>query len=247
MAETRDARDSQSTQDTQDTHRTHSTHSTTVTADDVDRAVRLAVGVLRGAEGADWSADAGSLEWDCWETVEHLADDLFSYAAQLGPGTPPLDTHVPFSWSRRKPGGPANVIFADREAGPAGLLQVLEASGALLTAVVRTKPPTVRSHHIFGAADPEGFAAMGIVETLVHTHDVAEGLGIAWTPDLDLPYLPDLCDRVLRRLFPDAPTDTERWPTLLWATGRGELPGRPRLTKWRWHGAPRTPEGAQGA
>ncbi|WP_330288840.1 hypothetical protein [Streptomyces sp. NBC_00576] len=224
--------------ETRDSQSTQGTPGTTVTAADVDRAVRLAVGALRGAETADWSADAGSLEWDCWETVEHLADDLFSYAAQLGPETPPLDTHVPFAWSRKKPGGPANVIFVDREAGPAGLLQVLEASGALLTAIVRTKPPTVRSHHIFGAADPEGFAAMGIVETLVHTHDVAEGLGIEWAPD------PDLCDRVLRRIFPDAPTDTERWPTLLWATGRAELPGRPRLTTWRWHGAPRTPEGA---
>ena len=224
--------------DTRDSQSTRSTQGTTVTADDVDHAVRSAVSVLRGAEAADWGAGAGSLEWDCWETVEHLADDLFSYAAQLGPEKPPLDTHVPFAWSRRKPGGPANVIFADREAGPAGLLQVLEASGALLTAIVRTKPPTARSHHIFGAADPEGFAAMGIVETLVHTHDIAEGLGIEWTPD------PDLCDRVLRRLFPDAPTDTERWPTLLWSTGRAELPGRPRLTKWRWYGAPRTPEGS---
>lgn len=220
MAETRHSQGTQRSQ------------GTTVTADDVDRAVRLAVGALRGAETADWSANAGSLEWDCWETVEHLADDLFSYAAQLGPEQPPLDSHVPFAWNRKRPGGPANVIFVDREAGPAGLLQVLEASGALLTAIVRTKPPTVRSHHIFGASDPEGFAAMGIVETLLHTHDVAEGLGIAWTPDADL------CDRVLLRLFPDAPTDTESWPTLLWATGRAELPGRPRLTKWRWYGAP---------
>jgi hypothetical protein len=224
-----------------ETHDSQGTQGTTVTAADVDRAVRLAVGALRDVEAADWSAKAGSLEWDCWETVEHLADDLFSYAAQLGPETPPLDTHVPFAWSRKKPGGPANVIFVEREAGPAGLLQVLEASGALLTAIVRTKPPTARSHHIFGAADPEGFAAMGIVETLVHTHDVVEGLGIQWTPD------PDVCDRVLRRLFPDAPTDTERWPTLLWATGRAELPGRPRLTTWRWHGAPRAPLTPEGA
>ena len=229
MAEAQDSRDPQSTQGTTVT-------TVTVTAADVDRAVRLAVGALRGAEAADWSANAGSLEWDCWETVEHLADDLFSYAAQLGPDTPPLETHVPFAWSRRKPGGPANVIFVDREAGPAGLLQVLEASGALLTAIVRTKAPTVRAHHIFGASDPEGFAAMGIVETLVHTHDVAEGLGIEWAPDDAA-----LCDRVLLRLFPDAPTDTPRWPTLLWATGRAELPDRPRLTTWRWHGAPRTP------
>jgi hypothetical protein len=211
----------------------HGPSSGPVTAADVQHAVRLAVTTLRGADAPDWSAKAGSLEWDCWETVEHLADDLFSYAVQLGPEKPPLDTHVPFAWSRKKPDGPASAIFADRDAGPAGLLQVLEASGALLTAVVRTTPPTVRSHHVFGAADPEGFAAMGIVETLVHTHDIAMGLGIGWTPPVDL------CDRVLARLFPDAPTDTDRWPTLLWATGRAELPGRPRLTKWRWYGTPR--------
>ncbi|MCW2870597.1 maleylpyruvate isomerase N-terminal domain-containing protein, partial [Actinacidiphila oryziradicis] len=169
----------------------HGPSSGPVTAADVQHAVRLAVTTLRGADAPDWSAKAGSLEWPCWETVEHLADDLFSYAVQLGPEKPPLDTHVPFAWSRKKPDGPASAIFADRDAGPAGLLQVLEASGALLTAIVRTTPPTVRSHHVFGAADPEGFAAMGIVETLVHTHDIAMGLGIGWTPPVDL------CDRVL--------------------------------------------------
>jgi hypothetical protein len=25
------------------------------------------------------------------------------------------------------------------------------------------------------------------------------------------------------------------WPTLLWATGRAELPRHPRRTEWRWH------------
>jgi hypothetical protein len=203
-----------------------------VTANDVENAVQSAVGTLHGALSADWEAKAGSLDWSCWETVEHLADDLFSYAAQLGPRTPMLDREVPFMWARQKPGGPANVIFADRDAGPAGLLQVLEASGALLVAMVRTTPAQVRAHHVFGVADPEGFAAMGIVETLVHTHDVAAGLGIAWAPPADL------CDRVLGRLFPDAPADADRWRTLLWATGRSTLPGRPRLTTWRWYGEP---------
>jgi hypothetical protein len=176
-----------------------------VTAADVDHAVRLALAALRGADAPDWSVKAGSLEWDCWETVEHLADDLFSYAVQLGPVRPPLDTEVPFAWSCKRPDGPANAVFADRAAGPAGLLQVLDACGALLTAIVRTTPHTVRAHHVFGAADPEGFAAMGVVETLVHTHDVAEGLGVDWTPPADL------CDRVLARLFPDAPTGGRRY------------------------------------
>lgn len=207
--------------------------SAPVTADDVDRAVQLAIALLRQATDAAWDGRAGSLEWDCWETVEHLSDDLFAYATQLAPRTPPLDRVVPFAWDRQHPGGPANAIRADRAAGPAGLLQVLEASGALLVAMVRTNAPEVRAYHGYGVSDPAGFAAMGIVETLVHTHDLAEGLGLRWTPPADL------CTRVLARLFPDAPTDTDPWPTLLWATGRGELPGRPRLTDWRWYGEPR--------
>jgi hypothetical protein len=210
-----------------------------VTADDVELAVRLAVSVLREAPPDAWDAKAGTLEWDCWETVEHLSDDLFAYAAQLGPKVPPMDGEVPFVWESRRPGGPANVIHANRDAGPDGLLQVLEACGGLLVAMVRTTSPDVRAHHVFGASDPEGFAAMGIVETLVHTHDLAEGLGLPWEPPADL------CRRVLGRLFPGAPHDTDPWPTLLWATGRAELPGRPRLTSWRWYGDPRS-HGATG-
>jgi hypothetical protein len=74
---------------------------------------------------------------------------------------------------------------------------------------------------------------MGVVETLVHTHDVAAALGIGWTPDAGL------SGRVLARLFPDAPAGTDRWTTLLWASGRTELPGHPHLESWRWDGTPR--------
>ncbi|WP_255219264.1 hypothetical protein [Nocardia tenerifensis] len=197
-------------------------------------AVRLAVGVLGEAGAGAWEGKAGSLEWDCWETVEHLSDDLFAYAVQLGPAAPPLDREVPFVWESRRPGGPANAVHADRSAGAAGLLQVLEASGALLVAMVRTTPPETIAYHGFGNSDPEGFAAMGIVETLVHTYDLAEGLGLTWNPPAEL------CSRVLARLFPDAPRDTDPWTTLLWATGRAELPGHARLTTWRWDGTPRS-------
>ncbi|MFC5799666.1 hypothetical protein [Streptomyces formicae] len=211
----------------------HGSATSPVTAEDVQHAVRLALATLRGGLGGDWDAKAGTLEWTCWETAEHLADDLFAYAAQLGPERPPLDREVPFDWAARRAGGPANVTFADRTAGPAGLLTVLESCGAMLTALVRTTPPDVRAYHGYGVSDAEGFAAMGTVETLVHTHDIAAGLGVPWTPPAGL------CDRALARLFPDAPTDTDRWATLLWATGRGELPGRERLESWRWYGAVR--------
>ncbi len=204
-----------------------------VTADDVDLSVQLALAALRSAPEEGWQGKAGPLEWDCWETVEHLADDLFAYAGQLGPKTPPLDRYVPFVLYARRQGGPKNTTHAELETGVTGLLEVLDACGALLVAMVRTAAPEVRAYHGWGISDPEGFAAMGIVETLVHVDDIAVSLGVDWAPPQDL------CDRVLYRLFPDAPTDTDRWQTLLWATGRTELPGHDRLAKWRWHGAPR--------
>lgn len=198
-------------------------------ADDLQRALRLSLAALRGAAAdADWQRPAGTLTWSCWETAEHLADDLFAYAAQLGLEAPPLDKEVPFLWERRREGGPANVTYAAPGAGASGLLQVLESCGAMLIALVRTAPADRRAYHRFGVSDAEGFAAMGAVEILVHTHDIATGLDLAWHPSAGL------CDRVLARLFPDAPADADRWATLLWVTGRGELPGRERLTSWRW-------------
>lgn len=204
-----------------------------VPAEDLAQAMALAVDALRVAPPDAWSAPAGSLRWSRWETVEHLSDDHFAYAAQLAVRPSPVDREVPFSSERRRPDGPANTIYADRATDPDGLLQVLSACGALLVAVVRTTEPTVRAHHVFGAADAEGFAAMGVVETLVHTYDVLSGLDRPWDPPADL------CARTLARLFPDAPTTTAAWPTLLWATGRIALPDHPRLAGWRWYGAPR--------
>ncbi|MFI6848326.1 hypothetical protein ACIBJD_27430 [Kitasatospora sp. NPDC050467] len=203
-----------------------------VTADDLALVLNLAAATLRGAPAdADWSRPAGAVDWDCWATVEHLADDLIAYAAQLGPQTPPLDRYVPFLSVRHFPGGPNSFVFAQREAGPAGLVQVLEASGALMVAMARTAAPEARAYHPWGIADPAGFTAMSLVEALVHLHDVAEGLGLPWQPPADV------CHRTLARLFPDVPLDAAAgpWPTLLWATGRAELPGRPRRTDWRWY------------
>ncbi|WP_045864245.1 DinB family protein [Streptomyces sp. WMMB 714] len=203
-----------------------------VTPDDVRQSVGLASAALTGAASADWRVRAGSLEWSCWDTVEHLADDYFGYAAQLGPRRPPLSSGVPFAYTPREAGGPGNTVTADLDAGNEGLVQVLEACGAMLEAMVRTAPAEVRAWHPYGVSDPEGFAAMGIVETLVHLHDVAQGLGFPWDPPAGL------CERVLHRLFRDVRTDAAPWPSLLWATGRSELPGLPRRTSWRWDGTP---------
>jgi RimJ/RimL family protein N-acetyltransferase len=112
-----------------------------------------------------------------------------------------------------------------------GLLHVIETTGALLAATVRTTSRQVRAFHPypFRSADRAGFAAMGIAEVLLHTHDMATGL--------DIPYRPaeELAESVLTHLFPHVQPGPTSWQTLLWATGRGELPGRAPVTGWRWN------------
>src|ERR1700689_3667762 len=202
-----------------------------VTAADVTVAVQGAVSALACAPAEAWGHQAGSLEWDCWETVEHIADVLFAYATQLTPATP-QGGYVPIAMTSTRPGGAESAIHVDRATGTAGLLQALGACGALLVAMVTTAPPGTRGWHPHGTSDPEGFAAMGVTEILVHGHDAAQGLGVPGDPP------DDLCGRVLSRLFPAAPADPPTWAALLWATGRGDLPGRPRLGDWRWYSEP---------
>ena len=205
-----------------------------MTPDDVRRTVALALETLTAAADRDWAATpAGGLDWTCWETVEHMADDLFAYAAQLGPSKPSVTTHVPFGWQRLREGGPILTVFVAPTDGVDGLLTVFETCGAMLAAMVETTPFDRLSFHNYGPSDPSGFAAMGVVEVLVHMNDVAAGLGLPWNPP------PEWCAAALHRLFPTAPTGHEPWPTLLWCTGRRDLPGLPAPTSWKWDGSPR--------
>jgi hypothetical protein len=202
-----------------------------VAADDVREVVAAAVGALYSRRDSDWSVPAGDLEWTCWETAEHIADDLFAYAAQLAGGV--THRYVPFVRTARRPGADTTTMQAETETGPDGLFEVLTSCGGLLAAVVAVTPPDVRACHTFGLGDAEAFAAMGVLETAVHTGDIARGLGVTWRPD------DDVCARVLARLMPEIEIDEAgAWETLRWATGRTDLPGRPHRTRWRWHNEP---------
>lgn len=196
--------------------------------DQVEEAVAHAAKVLRTAVELDWSTAAGGLGWSCLETAEHIAGNLVAYSGQLtGRAT---DTWVPFD------------ISLDEGSGPADAIGVIEATGGLLSAVVRTTPPGVRAYHNYpyGSADATGFAAMGATEVLLHTHDIARSFGVDAEPPAAL------CEAVLAWLFPHvmpARSSEDHWATLLWATGRGTLPGRPHLDHWRWHNSITMPAG----
>ncbi|WP_406719529.1 GNAT family N-acetyltransferase [Streptomyces althioticus] len=183
----------------------------------MEAAVAHSVAALGAVTDRDWAGvRAGRLEWTCRETAVHVAGDLIGYATQLAGRE--QDAYAPF-----------DIALLD-DADNAGTLRVVSAMGVLLAAAVRTTPRSVRAFHPFPFrhAGREGFAAMGIAEVLLHTHDIAEGLGIAYEPPADL------CEFVLARIFPHVKPGPAPWPTLLWATGRGELEGREPVTAWRW-------------
>ncbi|MEU6666537.1 GNAT family N-acetyltransferase [Streptomyces sp. NPDC046727] len=188
-----------------------------MSGDQVEAAVASCTATLRAALDRDWDqADAAGLDWSCRTTAFHIAEDFLAYASRLAGRA---QARLPLGLTL--PEGTDN----------AGLLQVIEATGALLAAAVRTAPPGVRAFHAepFGSADREGTAAMGVAEALLHTHDIAQGLGIPHDPPADL------AESVLAWLFPHVQPGPAPWPTLLWATGRGALPGRAPVTEWTWY------------
>lgn len=185
--------------------------------DQVTEAVADCVATLGTVVDRDWErVKAGRLEWSCHETAVHVADDLIGYAANLAGDA--QDDYVPFE------------VSLDEGTDNSGVLHVVRATGALLAAAVRTAPRGARAFHPypFRSADRVGFAAMGVAEVLLHTHDMAQGL--------EIPYRPaeELAEFVLTFLFPHVQPGPTPWETLLWATGRGELPGRAPVTEWRW-------------
>jgi hypothetical protein len=177
---------------------------------DVDQAVAEMVRVLTPHESADWRRRAGTLDWTCWQTAAHVAHDLLAYAAQLT--ARPESAYLPFD------------LVVSEQASPRDVLRIIRGAGGLLSSALAASDPAVRAWH-WGPTDPSGFAALGVNETLVHTHDITAGLGLRWRPP------ESLCRAVLCRLFPDAPAG-DPVQVLLWSTGRADLPDRPRLTSW---------------
>jgi hypothetical protein len=187
---------------------------TSVGGQHVEAAVGEMTRVLMPHAEADWNVHAGSLEWSCWETAAHVAHDLVAYAGQVAGGA--TASYLPF-----------DLVVAP--APPREVLEVVAACGRLLRGAVEHAGPEAIAWH-WGMSDAAGFAAMGVAETLVHTHDITQGLGVGWRPPESLSRL------VVDRLVPNAPQGRAS-DVLLWATGRADLEGRPRVSGWVWRAA----------
>jgi len=188
-----------------------------VTAEDLRLVAQVCCRALQPYAEADWEGPAGELEWSCRETLAHMLSALAFYAVNL----------VRRSIEPRS-GGQTNDTLPIEV-----LLDAFEGRAVVLAALVDAAPGDARGAHEYGRSDPAGFAAMGCDEMLVHTADIAAGLGAAFDPPRDL------CERVLARLFPWAPADHDAWATLLWANGRAPLGDRARLEPdWVWLSVP---------
>ena len=183
-------------------------------------AIHEAVTALRPATERDWGVPAGQLRWTCARTARHMADDLAAYAGQLVCEVP--DHYLPFR------------LVANPKTPPDGVLDLVQMTAGLLALVVRDAPADARGYHPYGMADAEGFAALGAAEVVLHTHDIARGLGVQYEPSREIPAW------LLTRLDRDLPDHDDPWELLLWATGRGELPGHDPVRRWRWDPAPAT-------
>jgi hypothetical protein len=186
-----------------------------VTADDLLEAAAASHQALEPFVARDWSVQAGDLDWDVRRIVAHICDAAGWYAAHLALQSP---RRLRFDFR------------AHPDSSNAELLDVLEAAAATLAAVARAAPPGARAYHNHGITDTTGFLAMGCDEILVHTWDAVRGFEAELVPPAEL------AKRVLRRLFPLAPSTDPPWKALLWANGRADLPSRMRLgPDWAWH------------
>jgi len=167
------------------------------------------------------SVPAHDLEWSVWDTVVHVNDDLYFYGAQVLLADE--GDYICFE------------LAADDHADPGRLLAALAVQARILSGSVAVADPNSRAHHVYGASDPTGFAAMGVVELLVHTYDAVHGRDSSstWTPPNGLAI------SVLERLFPHTPSGVADPPgeLLLHMCGRIPLGERPRKADWRWYGA----------
>ncbi|MFC9293555.1 maleylpyruvate isomerase N-terminal domain-containing protein [Streptomyces sp. NPDC057011] len=188
---------------------------TTTWPDLITEATAFSTAVLDKCTDQDWSRPAGELEWSCYQTISHLTQAVFGYSALLI--ARPTDRYIGLRFS------------VDEGTPPELAVEGIRIGGALLNSTLRETGPDVRAYHPWGTGDAAGYGAMHVLEVLVHSRDIAQGFG------LDQPLPDELCAPTVERLFPQAPAGFSPSETLLWCTGRAELPGLGRQKDWRWY------------
>lgn len=98
-----------------------------VTADEFAVLLDVTLRALDDVVDDDWSQRAGTLDWTCWQTLDHTIDCIFSYAMQLTAGA--QSGFLPF-----------DELHAAPDAGAEDLIAGLRGVGTMFLAVVRESP-----------------------------------------------------------------------------------------------------------
>lgn len=159
------------------------------TAADLDELSKFVLERWTAGLGRDWMAPAGTLEWSCLYTAEHVVDCVYSYA---------------FFLASRKTDDYPNYgeLSAGPTAGPADIIVALRAVTTMLVSVIKTAEPgataVIHRRPVIETGAPADFAPRGGLELILHAYDVCRGLGVVFDPPAAL----------CRRLF----HDTQGWP-----------------------------------
>jgi hypothetical protein len=135
-----------------------------VTPDELAELLQWVLGALDEAVEGDWSKPAGTLEWTCFQTIDHVIDCVFSYSMQVAARAP--SGFLPFS-----------ELHALPSATPRDLISGLRAVGAMFLAVVRESPADTLASDGVVELDLWGWCSRAAYEIALHGHDVLSGLG----------------------------------------------------------------------
>jgi hypothetical protein len=129
-------------------------------ADAVDQALEA----LSEVVGHDWTLPAGSLDWSCWQTIDHTIDCVLSFSLQIGQ---PTDSGFhPFA-----------PIHAEPTATPSDLVQGLRSVSSLFRAITRDSPPDLTASDGIVSLTIADWRARTAYEVVLHTYDLRVGLG----------------------------------------------------------------------
>ncbi len=189
-----------------------------VTPDDLIAAGIAVRDALVKLSPEQWQEMPPKMTWTRHVTGMHIAHVSNVYAVDLAAGEPRQFLLLPI----------------DETAGDsAEIPELVRLNTNLLAVVARAVPSGTRGWYPNSLPDAEGFIAMACTEALLHCWDVMNGTDFQFAGD------EEVSGRLLDRLFPWCPSDTSRWQTLLFVTGRAELEGYDSPgERWMWHADP---------
>jgi hypothetical protein len=135
-----------------------------VTDDELVESLNAAFSALEKVVERDWARLADSLEWTCWQTIDHTIDCVHSFALQIGAQAD--SGFLPFA-----------PMHAEATATPSDLIEGLRGVSALLVAIARDSPQDQTASDGIVSLTIADWRARTAYEVALHTYDVVLGFG----------------------------------------------------------------------